>query len=323
VTLLAVEDLRVDIAGVNAVGGVSFTVADGQRVGLIGESGSGKTLTALAVMGLLPDAARASGRVVYRGDDLLTMDEDALCRLRGDRIAMVFQEPMSALDPVVRVGDQVAEPRLIHRGESRDVAMRHAVALLGRLRLSDPVSIARAYPHQLSGGQRQRVLIASALACGPDLLLADEPTSALDVTVQAQVLDLLRGAVEATHAALLLITHDLAVVAATCQQVLVMYGGRIVERGPTRDVLARPRHPYTRGLVDAHPNVVGPRLARLPAIAGSVPPLGGFPDGCVFRDRCPRAIEQCVVEPVLTGRPRRRGETPTRAVACWNPVPDR
>ena len=311
--LLEVRDLRVSVGEVEAVHGVSFTLPHGRRTGLIGESGSGKTLTALAIMGLLPEGLTATGNVSYRSRDLLTLSEPELCRLRGDRLAMIFQEPLSALNPVMRVGDQVAEPLRIHRGASREEAKRRARELLERVQIPDVAEKMRAYPHQLSGGQRQRVMIAMAMACSPELVVADEPTTALDVTVQAQVLRLLNGLVEEEDATLLLITHDLAVVAEVCELVLVMYGGYVVEEGATEEVFDRPRHPYTAGLLDAIPPLDADLPDRhLPAIAGTVPALGEFPAGCPFRNRCPRADQLCQEMPALSGGSHR--------VACWHPV---
>ena len=311
-TALKVHDLSVAVGQVEAVHGVSFTLEQGRRTGLIGESGSGKTVTALAVMGLLPDGLSARGHVDYAGQDLLQMSEARLCRLRGDRLGMVFQEPMSALNPVMRVGHQVAEPLRLHRGLSRARAAEQALELLRRVQIPDPVEKMRAYPFQLSGGQRQRVMIAMAMACSPDLLIADEPTTALDVTVQAQILTLLNRLVDEEGATLLLITHDLPVVGQICDEVMVMYGGYLVEQGPRDDVFDRPRHPYTRGLIEAIPPL-DEELPdrRLRAIPGAVPGLGEFPAGCPFRNRCPRADRLCETMPLLTGDGHR--------VACWHP----
>jgi peptide/nickel transport system ATP-binding protein len=310
---LEVRDLRVSVGAVEAVHGISFKMDGGRRVGLIGESGSGKTLTALAIMGLLPDGLSATGSVLYSGRDLLALSEEELCRLRGDRLAMIFQEPLSALNPVMRVGDQVAEPLRIHRGAGLAVARRQALELLQRVQIPDPAGKMRAYPHQLSGGQRQRAMIAMAIACSPDLLLADEPTTALDVTVQAQVLGLLNRLVDEEGATLLLITHDLTVVAQVCERVMVMYGGHIVEEGSVEEVFERPRHPYTRGLLDAIPPLEEELPDRhLNAIPGTVPGLGDFPAGCPFRNRCPRADQVCVEMPPLAGD--------GHAVACWHPL---
>lgn len=309
--LLEVRDLRVSVGDVEAVHGIAFSLPRGRRTGLIGESGSGKTVTALALLGLLPERLTATGRVDYRSRDLLTLPEPELCLLRGDRLAMIFQEPLSALNPLMRVGDQVAEPLRIHRGASRREARRRALELLERVQIPDAAQRMHAYPHQLSGGQRQRAMIAMAMACSPELLVADEPTTALDVTVQAQVLRLLNGLVEEEDATLLLITHDLAVVAQVCELVMVMYGGHLVEEGTTDEVFERPRHPYTAGLLDAIPPLDFELPDRhLPAIPGAVPALGEFPAGCPFRNRCPRADDLCREMPALTEGPHR--------VACWH-----
>ncbi|MBV9358005.1 MAG: ABC transporter ATP-binding protein [Chloroflexi bacterium] len=314
--VLAVEDLAVRVGTVAAVHELTFSLDEGQRVGLIGESGSGKTLTALAVMGLLPATLSVSGQVRYRGRDLLALSEGELGRLRGDRLAMIFQEPATALNPVMAVGAQVAEPLRIHRRLGRRQAAAVARDLLARVQLPDPNAIAAAYPHQLSGGQRQRVMIAMAMACAPDLLIADEPTTALDVTVQAQILDLLRLLVADSGSTLLLITHDLAVVDTVCDSVLVLYGGRLVEQGSVADVFGVPRHPYTSALLEAIPRLDADRTSRhLPAIPGTVPALGHFPPGCPFRNRCPRADGQCAVMPPLAG-----SEIQGHRVACWHPV---
>ena len=312
-TVVEVEDLTVRVGSIDVVRGVSFALAAGQRTGLIGESGSGKTLTALAIMGLLPDGLSASGRVLYRGRDLLALPERELCRLRGDRLAMIFQEPMTALNPVMKVGEQVAEPLRLHRGMRSGQARASALQLLERVRLPEALEKMQAYPHQLSGGQRQRAMIAMAAACSPEVLIADEPTTALDVTVQAQILSLLVELVEEHGSSLLMISHDLPVVANVCQRVLVLYGGEIVEEGAVSEVFAAPRHPYTRALLDAIPPLDEELPDRkLKAIAGTVPGLGEFPPGCPFRNRCPRATEVCATMPALEGFDHR--------AACWHPL---
>jgi peptide/nickel transport system ATP-binding protein len=314
--LLEVDDVRVAAAGTGIVNAVSFALAPGERVGLIGESGSGKSLTALAIMGLLPEELSAAGRVTFDGRDLMRLSDRELGSLRGDRIAMVFQEPMTALNPLMRVGRQVTETLMLHRDLRRGDADARALELLMRVELPDPESALRAYPHQLSGGQRQRVMLAMALACDPAVLICDEPTTALDVTVQARMLRLIDRLVTEEGSALLFITHDLAVVSGLCQRVLVMYGGRIVESGSTADVFTAPRHHYTAGLLDAsaattHAGRLDER-GRLPIIPGTVPAAGQFPSGCVFRNRCPRATEVCETEPALEGD--------GRLVACWHPI---
>jgi oligopeptide/dipeptide ABC transporter ATP-binding protein len=320
-SVLSVEGLEVGTAGLRLVSDVSFTLAAGERVGLIGESGSGKSLTALAMMGLLPEGVQATGSVRLAGveHDLVGAPEPRLAAVRGAAMTMVFQEPMSALNPSMRVGDQVAEVMLLHGTRpdrppmSRRSARAAAVELLDRVHLPDPGRLARAYPHQLSGGQRQRVMIAIALANGPSVLLADEPTTALDVTVQAQVLDLILSGVAERGAALLFITHDLAVVATVCERVMVMYGGRIVESGPVEQVFTRPRHPYTRGLLAASDLADLDGDGRLRTIPGSVPAAGRFPDGCVFRTRCANAADDCTVLPGWS-------ELDGSGYACWHPV---
>ena len=315
--VLRVEGLDVGTADLRLVSDVSFSIAAGERVGLIGESGSGKSLTALAMLGLLPEGVQASGSVRLAGvdHDLVGAPEHRLAAVRGAAMTMVFQEPMSALNPAMRVGDQVAEVMLLHRTRpDRGSARAAAVELLDRVHLPDPQRLARAYPHQLSGGQRQRVMIAIALANGPSVLLADEPTTALDVTVQAQVLDLILTGVAERGAALLFITHDLAVVATVCERVLVMYGGRVVESGPVREVFTRPRHPYTQGLLAASDLADLSADGRLRTIPGSVPAAGRFPDGCVFRTRCPTAADDCALLPPWTVRDGGGG------YACRHPV---
>ena len=310
--LLEIQDLAVEIAtprgAARVVEGVDVALERGESLGLVGESGCGKSLTALAVMGLLPEAARVSGVVRFEGRDLLSLDEPALCALRGRRLAMVFQEPMTALNPVRTIGDQVAESLLLHLGLTRAEAARRAAALLERVGLPTARFPLALYPHQLSGGQRQRVVIAIALACRPALLIADEPTTALDVTIQAQILDLIVEIAAEEGMALLMITHDLGVVAETTDRMLVMYAGRIVERGPTAEVFARLAHPYSRGLFAALPQVgeatrdaQGARAAarsRLSTIPGQVPSPLQRPAGCAFAPRCGHADEACRQTPL-------------------------
>jgi peptide/nickel transport system ATP-binding protein len=311
--VLEVDGLTIRVGSIEVVHGVSFVLQAGQRTGLIGESGSGKTLTALAIMGLLPEGVSASGRVLYRGQNLLELSEAELCRIRGDRLAMVFQEPMTALNPVMEIGLQVSEPLRVHRGLRGHQAQAAALEALQGVQLPEAAEKMRAYPHQLSGGQRQRALIAMATACTPELLIADEPTTALDVTVQAQILQLLVARVERDGSSLLLITHDLPVVATVCQRVLVLYGGHVVETGSVDEVFEAARHPYTRALLDAIPPLDEELPDRkLKAIAGSVPGLSEFPPGCPFRNRCPRADEACFTMPSLVGDP--------HVTACWHPL---
>jgi peptide/nickel transport system ATP-binding protein len=314
-SFLEVEGLSVRMGGARVLSDVSFSIERGERVGLIGESGSGKSMTALSVIGLLPDHAHVDGRILLEGSDLLRIGERRLCAVRGDRIAMIFQEPMTALNPTMRVGHQVEEVIALHERASGQEARKRALALLERVEFPDPSRIARAYPHQLSGGQRQRIMVAMAVACSPALILADEPTTALDVTVQAQILRLLARLVAEENAALLLISHDLAVVSSMCERLLVMYGGHLVERGPSAGLLSHPSHPYTAGLLATSAALtveLEDQTPVLPTIPGSVPALGRFPSGCPFRSRCPRADAVCETEPELGA-----GE---RAAACWHPL---
>lgn len=295
--LLEVRELRVALqtarGPAEAVRGASFTLSRGDTLGLVGESGCGKSVTALALMGLLPEGATASGSVRFGGHELLGLADAALCRLRGNRIAMVFQEPMSSLNPLHTVGRQVVEPLRLHRGLDRAAARAETVRLLERVGLPDARRRVDAYPHQLSGGQRQRVTIAMALACGPDLLIADEPTTALDVTIQGQILDLIAGLVAERGMALILISHDLGVIAENVDRMMVMYGGSVIEQGPTADVFRQRAHPYTRGLFDARPRLGGTRGQPLATIPGTVPDLADLPAGCPFAGRCTWALEAC------------------------------
>lgn len=295
--LLQVRDLRVQLptarGEVEAVRGLDFCLQPGDTLGLIGESGCGKSLSALALMGLLPEGARVSGSVKLRGRELIGLSEPELCGLRGDRIAMIFQEPMSALNPVHTVGRQVAEPLRLHRGLSAKQARAEAIALLERVGIAQAAQRLDAWPHQFSGGQRQRIMIAMALACEPDLLIADEPTTALDVTVQKQILDLIGGLVRERGMGLVLISHDLAVMAQRVQQMIVMYGGSMVECASSAVLFAAPRHPYTRGLMAARPRLGAPHGQRLQTIAGTVPDLADLPMGCGFAGRCAWTDASC------------------------------
>jgi oligopeptide/dipeptide ABC transporter ATP-binding protein len=298
--LLAVDRLTTvfDTArgAVPAVDDVSFEIRPGETLGLVGESGSGKSVTALSIMRLVSPPGRiASGRIVFDGRDLLTLDERAMQRVRGAGIGLIFQEPMTALNPVVRVGDQIAETLQVHGRATRRDARNQAVDLLRTVRIAAPEARVDDYPYQLSGGMRQRVLIALALACQPSLVIADEPTTALDVTIQAEILDLLREMKTALRLSLLLITHDLGVIAGTADRVAVMYAGRIVETGPVREIFRQPAHPYTRGLLASMPG--GRPGERLRAIEGTVPMLGELPPGCAFHPRCPDRFEPCTSAP--------------------------
>ena len=300
-TLLQVDQLRVTLqtarGQADALRGVSFAIDRGQTLGLIGESGSGKSITALALMGLLPEAALVQGSILFDGQDLTQLAEPALCKLRGRRISMVFQEPMTALNPLHTIGRQIGEPLRLHRRLSAAAARAEALRLLQRVQLPQAAQRLDAYPHQLSGGQRQRVVIAIALACGPDLLIADEPTTALDATIQRDVLDLIKALVREDGMGLLLISHDLGVMADTVDRLMVMYGGTVAESGPTAAVFAHLAHPYTRGLFAARPRLGLPRGTRLPTIPGRVPDLADMPAGCPYADRCERVIDPCRAGP--------------------------
>ncbi|MDD2870213.1 ABC transporter ATP-binding protein [Neomegalonema sp.] len=325
--LLELDGLTVALGtgGVELLSGLSLVLERGERLGLVGESGSGKSLTALAIMGLLPEQMRVSGGLRFKGDDLPALPEERMRRLRGRRIAMIFQEPMTALNPVMSIGAQIAEGRRLHLGEGRAEAEAVARRLLDRVGLPGPRFDPGLYPHQLSGGQRQRVMIAMAVACGPDLLIADEPTTALDVTVQAQILDLLDEIVEETGAALLLITHDLGVVSETADRIAVMYAGRILETGPTEKVFARMAHPYAHGLFAASPYGLDLRRApgeprpRLKAIPGMVPDPARRPAHCVFAERCASVQADCLrISPPLKPLEAEGGRWP-HLVACLHP----
>jgi peptide/nickel transport system ATP-binding protein len=302
--LLEVEDLRIAFHGpdgrtTHAVDGVSFSVRRGQTLGIVGESGCGKSVTSLSVMGLLPKyGTDIGGRVVFEGTDLLSQPEHRMRDLRGDRLAMIFQEPMTSLNPSYTVGDQIVEAIVRHRNMSRRKARDRAIEMLARVRMPHPEARFDDYPHQLSGGMRQRVMIAMALACDPDLLIADEPTTALDVTIQAQILELMRTLRDETGAAIILITHDLGVVAEVCDEVVVMYAGQVVERAPVEVLFRFPQHPYTVGLLGSLPRLAEKR-DRLAAIEGAVPNMSNPPDGCRFQSRCPFRIEKCASMPPL------------------------
>ena len=298
--LLVVEDLRIALAGEttrNAVEGVSFEIGRGEAFGLVGESGCGKSITALALMGLLRrPLSLAGGRIVLDGQEIQNATPAEMRRLRGQRIAMVFQEPMTALNPLSPVGKQIAEMFVLHRGASWSEAMDRAEEALRQVRVPSPERRIRDFPHQLSGGMRQRVMIAIALACGPELLIADEPTTALDVTVQAEIIDLMAELCAAKGTAVLMISHDLGLVANMCKRVAVMYAGRIVEAQPAEAIFATPRHPYTQGLVDSLPRL-GERSRhgrqRLREITGVVPSIATYPGGCRFNPRCPAVTDIC------------------------------
>ena len=312
--LLAVEGLTVAMGGAPVLEDVSFAIAPGETLGLVGESGCGKSVTALSAMRLLPDppARVLGGRILFEGADMLALDDAALRRIRGNRIGMIFQEPMTSLNPVFTIGDQISESLVVHRGATTAAAMAEAARLLDLVGIPAARGQLGRYPHELSGGQRQRVMIAIALACRPRLLIADEPTTALDVTVQAQILDLVGRLRRELGMAVLLITHDLGVVAESCDRVAVMYAGRIVEEASAARIFSAPRHRYTEALLRTMP-AASPPGRRLPSIAGSVPPPGARGAGCAFAPRCAAALPRCAAEPPP------RGESPHRA-RCWNPA---
>jgi peptide/nickel transport system ATP-binding protein len=314
--LLQVEGLSTqffsETSVTRAVDDVSFAIRPGETLGLVGESGCGKSVTALSVMRLLAKNGRVTGGIVrFEGTDLLALSEAEMRAIRGNRIAMIFQEPMTSLNPVHTIGEQIAEAVRIHAGASPGAAMARAEEMLRLVRIPDASRRLRDYPHQFSGGMRQRVMIAMALACSPRLLIADEPTTALDVTIQAQILRLMLELKERIGAAILMITHDLGIVAETCQRVIVMYAGRVVEEAPVEDLFDHPAHPYTRGLMASIPRGADRRRRRLPEIPGVVPSLTEPLVGCAFAPRCPLAIEACRV-----GRPPLRSVGPAHVAAC-------
>ena len=325
--LISVRGLHVEFPGrfdqrdIRAVDGISFDVEAGQTVGLVGESGCGKTVAVLAMLGLLRhDRARVWGSVVFDGRSLLDLPPAGLRRVRGREAAMIFQDPMTALNPVLTVGRQVAEVLEQHFGLRRDEERHEAVALLDRVGIADPGRVSCSYPHHLSGGMRQRVAIAMAVAGRPKLLIADEPSTALDVTVQAQILELLRDLVSETGMTLVLITHDLGVVAGTCEVIHVMYAGRIVEVAPRHTIFSRARHPYTAGLLASVPRVDRPRDRRLTAISGTARDVIPWHAGCAFLPRCPNRVDACRASPPSL-LPDKAGHR--HILRCVNPVPPR
>lgn len=318
--ILSVRNLRVQFETDNgtlltAVDDVSFDVREGTCIGIVGESGCGKSVTALSITGLLPKPAGrvASGEIFWEGENLLETNEDRIRQVRGQSISMVFQEPMTALNPVHRIGRQVAEAVLLHEHVSTDEAMERAIHMLELVGLPRPRERFNDYPHQLSGGMRQRVVIAAALVCKPRLLIADEPTTALDVTVQAQILDLLKQLQKEMGLTVILITHDLGVVAEFCDDVVVMYAGHVAEHAKSEELFGNPRHPYTQGLLRSMPTLESQPKTRLPTIPGMVPGLANMPSGCRFRNRCEFAIDECENErpPLTTPK-----STKAHTVAC-------
>jgi oligopeptide transport system ATP-binding protein len=297
--LLEVEDLRVqfhtDDGVVKAVDGVSFALEAGEVLGIVGESGSGKSVSNLAVLGLIPQPPGkiASGRALFRGHDLLKMSQGELARIRGHKIAMIFQDPMTSLNPFLTIAQQLCEVTIRHLRHTKAQALKHAIEMLERVGIPAAARRVHEYPHQFSGGMRQRVMIAMALACKPDVLIADEPTTALDVTIQAQILDLMRQLQREEGTAIILITHDMGVVASICQRVNVMYAGRFVEEAPVEEIFARPRHPYTLGLLSSLARLDESSGSQLKPIEGQPPDLIRLPAGCAFHPRCPFKLDQC------------------------------
>ena len=305
--LLDIQHLNIRFLGngksVEVVSDLSLSLGRRETLGIVGESGSGKSVTSLATMRLLPSSAQVGGSILFDGQDLLALSEREMQNIRGNKIAMIFQEPMTSLNPIHTVGKQIAESVLLHSKATKKQAMERALHLLELCGIPDPAQRIREYPHQLSGGMRQRVMIAIALACDPELLIADEPTTALDVTIQAQILELMKAIKKDRDMSIIMITHDLGIVYDFCDRVVVMYTGEVVESAPVKDLFAAPLHPYTEGLIGALPQL-GQPTERLSAIEGMVPDAGDMPQGCHFHPRCPYATERCRAEhPPLTTLP--------------------
>ena len=322
--LVEVKDLKVQFATedgiVKAVDGVSFELDRGEVLGIVGESGSGKSVTAMTLLGLTKDRnTRFEGEVLYKGRDVLQMNEDDLQEVRGNEMSMIFQDPMSSLNPVYTVGAQICEAIQIHERADKSQAKKRAIDLLRQVGIPNPDSRVNNYPHEFSGGMRQRAMIAMALACNPDVLIADEPTTALDVTIQAQIIELIDRLKDDFNSAVILITHDLGVVADVADEIVVMYAGRVVERAPTRPLFYDPQMPYTWGLLGSIPRLDRPKQERLHSIKGTPPSLIRAPQGCKFRPRCPHAFDKCVEEPDLLNRV----EEPGHLDRCWLSVPEK
>jgi oligopeptide/dipeptide ABC transporter ATP-binding protein len=318
--LIQVKNLRTSFftpeGEVRAIDGVSFEIAEGKTLGLVGESGCGKSVTSLSIMRLIqsPPGKIVGGEIFYRGRDLLKLNNEEMRKIRGNEISMIFQEPMTSLNPVFTVGNQIGEAIKLHQGLGKKETRQKTIEMLRLVKIADPESRVDAYPHQLSGGMRQRVMIAMALSCNPALLIADEPTTALDVTIQAQILELMKELQQKIGMALLLITHDLGVVAEQADEVAIMYAGKIVERAGTQAIFNRPFHPYTVGLLNSLPSTGSAKKKRLDAIPGVVPSPLHLPSGCRFRDRCPKAADACAQsEPELVEK------DPGHSVACHFP----
>jgi len=325
--ILEVKDLvvefKTDRGVVTAVSGVNFELHKGQSLGIVGESGSGKSVSALSIMGLIPSPPGkvASGEIIYRGKDLLKAPIEEMRTIRGNKIAMIFQEPMTSLNPVFTVGNQIEEVLALHQKElSKAQRLEKAIEMLKMVGIPSPEKRFNEYPHQLSGGMRQRVMIAMGLACKPDILIADEPTTALDVTIQAQILELMKKLQNELGMGIILITHDLGVVAETCDHVAVMYCGKIVEKSDVQTIFKRPQHPYTKGLIESIPSfdsTSGHAKGRLPTIEGMVPSLFDLPSGCSFQDRCSHVTDECRGR---KGSPHLKPLAPDHEVSCFNPI---
>jgi peptide/nickel transport system ATP-binding protein len=316
--LLTVNGLKVQFATVDgmvhAVDGVDFELDRGKVLGIVGESGSGKSVTALTLLGLTRDKnSRFEGTIDYKGQDLLELDEDELRKYRGAELAMIFQDPMTSLNPVYKVGHQIVEMITTHEDVDRQQAKKRTVELLKQVGIPQPEDRVDNYPHEFSGGMRQRAMIAMALACNPDILIADEPTTALDVTIQAQIIELIDKLKDDFNSSVILITHDLGVVADIADEIIVMYAGRVVERGSKRQLFYDPQHPYTWGLLGSIPRLDRPKADRLHSIAGAPPSLIQLPQGCKFRPRCPHAFDKCMQEPPLENRV----DDPGHLDRCW------
>jgi len=318
--LLQVKNLQTSFftpeGEVRAIDGISFEIDESKTLGLVGESGCGKSVTSLSIMRLIPSPPGkiVGGEIIYRGKDLLKLGNEEMRKIRGNEISMIFQEPMTSLNPVFTVGNQIGEAIKLHQGLNKQATRAKTIEMLRLVKIADPESRVDSYPHQLSGGMRQRVMIAMALSCNPSLLIADEPTTALDVTIQAQILDLMKELQQKIGMALLLITHDLGVVAEQADDVAIMYAGKIVERSNTREIFTKPFHPYTVGLLNSLPRTGGAKRHRLDAIPGVVPNPLHLPSGCRFRDRCPKAADLCAqTEPELVEK------EPGHTVACHFP----
>jgi peptide/nickel transport system ATP-binding protein len=322
--LIEVNDLKVHFATedglVRAVDGVSFALDRGSVLGIVGESGSGKSVTSMTLLGLTRDKnTRFEGEVLYKGRNVLDMREAELQQVRGNEMAMIFQDPMTSMNPVYTVGDQIVEAIQIHEDVDKRAALRRAVELLKQVGIPNPETRVSDYPHQFSGGMRQRAMIAMALACNPDVLIADEPTTALDVTIQAQIIELIDRLKDEFNSAVVLITHDLGVVADVADEIIVMYAGRVVEQAPTRQLFYDPQMPYTWGLLGSIPRLDRPKAERLHSIEGTPPSLINVPRGCKFRPRCPHAFDKCWEEPGLENRV----EDPEHLDRCWLSVDEK